>query len=186
MSLRIISGERRGTRIEAPPGQETRPLRDRLRESLFNILRPEIRGAVVLDAFAGSGAAGLEALSNGARHATMVELSPAAIAVIRANVGKLRYQDRSAVIEGPSPEAALRASAPAPYHLILLMPPYHTNLCPAVLGHQPLLERCAPGALAVCEIHRDEAPPISPRWILEKERTYGITRLLFLRHVNAQ
>jgi 16S rRNA (guanine966-N2)-methyltransferase len=181
MTLRIIAGERRGARIEAPPGMETRPLRDRLRQALFNILRPRLRGAVVLDAFAGSGAVGLEALSNGAVHATFVDTSPAARAVLAANIAKLRYADRTRVLAEPMP-AALAALPPdaLPIDLLFLMPPYHSGLATAVLQCRELPPRLAPGALAIAEIHAEETMPIPTGWQRLDRRSYGITVLELL------
>lgn len=180
MSLRIISGERRGAKLQAPEGLETRPLRDRVRESLFNILRPELEGAVVLDAFAGSGAVGLEAISNGARHGTFVEPSPAAVKVLRANIAKLRYEDRTTLLQGHTPGVLARhRPAAGPWSLLLLMPPYHSGLCVETLASPLVQERCAVGARAVCEVHSEEAIDIPEPWRVVDDRRYGVTRLLF-------
>ena len=84
---RIIAGVARGIRLDAP-GPATRPLADRVKQTLFAILEPDLPGANVLDLFAGSGAAGLEALSRGAAHATFVERDKAAAAIIAANLGR--------------------------------------------------------------------------------------------------
>lgn len=182
MSLRIISGERRGAHLEAPEGMDTRPLRDRVRQSLFNILRPRLRDAVVLDAFAGSGAVALEALSNGARFATLVEPAPAALAAIRRNVAHLRYESRCEVIAAESPAGILAARAAETFTLLFLMPSYHSGLGTTVLAAPQVSARCAPGATAVLEIHRDEPIPAPPGWNQSDERLYGITKLvLFLR-----
>ena len=82
---RVIAGRARGRRLAAP-GEGTRPLADRVKETLFAILEPELPGATFLDLFAGSGAAGIEALSRGAAHATFVERDRAAIGVIKSNL----------------------------------------------------------------------------------------------------
>ncbi len=84
---RVIAGTARGIRIEAP-GQGTRPLTDRVKQTLFAILEPDLPGANVLDLFAGSGAAGLEALSRGAAHVTFIEHDRAAAAVIATNLAR--------------------------------------------------------------------------------------------------
>lgn len=184
MSLRIISGERRGTHIDTPEGTETRPLRDRLRQALFNILRPYTRQAIVLDAFAGSGAVALEALSNGATRAVLVEPSGPAAHCIHRNIEKLRYEDRATLLRGESPGALAQLDRRHPaFDLLFLMPPYHSGLCEKVLGSADLEPRITPDPLAICELHKDE--PFNPPggWKLEQERTYGITRLVFLRRV---
>ncbi len=184
MSLRIISGERRGAKLRTLEGNATRPLRDRVRESLFNILRPQIDGVRVLDAFAGSGAVGLEALSNGASFATFVEPSKAAAAIVEANIGKLRYEDRTLVLKGKSPDAIPAQGKPgAPFDILFLMPPYGTALCNDVLSHEGVLALCASDALAICEVRKDERLADQRDWRVEDKREYGVTHLVFLRRV---
>ncbi|MGM0618602.1 MAG: RsmD family RNA methyltransferase, partial [Actinomycetota bacterium] len=81
--MRIIAGLAKGRRISAPPGEGVRPTGDRVREALFSSLQPLLPGAHVLDLYAGSGALGLEAISRGAAHATLVERDPRTLAVLR-------------------------------------------------------------------------------------------------------
>ena len=88
--MRIIAGEYRGRRLKSLPGLDTRPTPDRLRETLFNILAPELEGKVFLDAYAGTGAVGIEAISRGAARAIFIEQSRAAAAVIRENIAALK------------------------------------------------------------------------------------------------
>ena len=87
--MRIIAGSYRSRVLAAPPGMDTRPTSDRLRETLFNVLAPRIQSASFLDLYAGSGAVGIEALSRGAVHVTFVERSPAALKVLRGNLARL-------------------------------------------------------------------------------------------------
>lgn len=96
--MRIIAGQRRGHRIEGPPGRALRPTSDLVREAIFNILRDEVEGRDVLDIFAGTGALGLEALSRGAAHALFVERNRAHALLIRKNLSALRYEDRGSVV----------------------------------------------------------------------------------------
>jgi 16S rRNA (guanine966-N2)-methyltransferase len=96
--VRIIAGEFRGRRIEAPSGLATRPMLDRVREAVFSTLQPWLRDAVVLDLFAGSGSLGLEALSRGARTVRFVERGAPALATLRKNVEALRVRDRVEVV----------------------------------------------------------------------------------------
>ena len=93
MGIRIIAGEFGGRRLEAPPGRETRPTSDRVREALFSILG-SVEELVVLDVYAGSGALGLEALSRGAKRATFIDQSRLAIATLRKNIATLGVGDR--------------------------------------------------------------------------------------------
>ncbi|MCC6545775.1 16S rRNA (guanine(966)-N(2))-methyltransferase RsmD [Candidatus Sumerlaeota bacterium] len=178
--IRIISGERRGAKIATPDGEATRPLRDRIREALFNALRADLRGAIVLDAFAGSGAVGFEALSNGAARASFIENDRKALQVIRANAQKLRYEDRAQIIEGTSPEAIAGLPPGQSFNLLFLMPPYHSGLCESVLNDNRVAGQLATGAIAVCEIHKDEKFEIPAGWTITKDKQYGITRLVFL------
>ena len=182
MSIRIISGERRGAKLETPEGSDTRPLRDRIREALFSVLRPELRGLRVLDCFAGTGAVGLEALSNFASHAVFIEPLPAAQNMIARNITKLRYEDRAILLKGFAPQALADRSMPkALIDVVFLMPPYHTTLGEDVLAAPSLQALLAPHALAVHEVHKDQAIPEIPGWSLTESREYGITILRFLR-----
>ena len=96
--MRIISGQARGRKLATLEGDNTRPTLDRTREALFNILQTRVRGAKVLDLFAGSGALGLEALSRGAQSAVFCDVSRQACAVIQKNIEALRAQDRSRLL----------------------------------------------------------------------------------------
>ena len=87
--MRVIAGTRKGHTIAAPPGRDTRPTSDRVRESVFNLVGP-LDGAAVLDLFAGSGALGIEALSRGAARAVFVERDPQAVRTIERNLDRLR------------------------------------------------------------------------------------------------
>ncbi len=102
--MRIISGEFRGRSIDAPPGQGTRPMLDRVREALFSTLGPGIEGAFVLDLFAGSGSLGLEAISRGAAYARLVDADPKVIEVLKCNVRTLGVEDRTTVVGGSATE----------------------------------------------------------------------------------
>lgn len=118
--MRVIGGEFRSRRLKTLPGLKTRPTPDRLRESLFNILAPRIENAVFLDAYAGTGAVGIEALSRGAREAVFVEKSRAAADVIRENLKSLGLDARAQVICGKVSVVLERSAA----GLVFLDPPY--------------------------------------------------------------
>ena len=126
--MRIVSGRWRGRRLSAPVGLDTRPTSDRVREAVFSILEargPEcVAGSVVLDAFAGSGALGLEALSRGAAAATFVESDPRAVDALHRNVSNVGAED--AVIQQGDvfslvDKAAVRGG---PFSLLFVDPPY--------------------------------------------------------------
>ena len=118
--MRVIAGEWRSRRLKSIPGDATRPTSDRLRETLFNILGPRIEGASFLDAYAGTGAVGIEALSRGARHAYFLESSRAALDTIRENLKSLGAEGRATVVKG----AVLLTIARYPAEIVFLDPPY--------------------------------------------------------------
>ena len=118
--MRVIGGELRSRRIAGIPGDGTRPTPDRLRETLFDILGPRTRGATFLDAYAGTGAVGIEALSRGAAHAWFLERSRGALQVLRQNLAALDLEARATVMGGP----ALVALARCPAEIVFLDPPY--------------------------------------------------------------
>jgi 16S rRNA (guanine(966)-N(2))-methyltransferase RsmD len=118
--MRVIAGEFRSRRLKSIPGAATRPTTDRLRETLFDILGPRIAGATFLDAYAGTGAVGMEALSRGAVHAFFLERSRAALEAIRQNVASLGIEARATVVAGPVLVTLPKYSA----DIVFLDPPY--------------------------------------------------------------
>jgi 16S rRNA (guanine(966)-N(2))-methyltransferase RsmD len=173
--MRIIAGTFGSRRLEGPPGLNTRPTSDRLRETLFNVLAPRIKrvggGAAFLDLYAGSGAVGLEALSRGAAQVTFVERSAAALKVLRRNLERLGIESGFAV-HAESVAAFLRATGkaspkpgphevakPGRYEVVYLDPPYDAAeeyaATLGVLGETPGI--LAPGAVVVAEHRRKQS-----------------------------
>lgn len=122
--MRIIAGEFRGRKLLAPEGGVTRPITDRVKQSLFDIITPRIDGARVYDLFAGTGSMGLECLSRGAAHASFFEADRGALDRLKRNIGALNVESRSQVIAGDLFKwfAANRPAQRA--NLIFLDPPY--------------------------------------------------------------
>ncbi|MEO8437226.1 MAG: 16S rRNA (guanine(966)-N(2))-methyltransferase RsmD [Chloroflexota bacterium] len=180
---RVIAGTARGIRLEAP-GEITRPLGDRVKQTLFAILEPVLVGANVLDLFAGSGAAGIEALSRGAAHATFVERDKGAAAVIATNLGRTHLAgSRARIIRGEAlawltgPEAA----AAGPFDVVVVDPPYaETALLAAAL--EALGPHLTASARVVAK-HPWRDPPPGRVGLLasERERRFGETTLTFYR-----
>lgn len=180
--MRIVAGERKGTRLTAPRSADIRPTSDMVREALYSMLH-DVSGERVLDLFAGSGALGLEALSRGAEWAGFCDTSPAAVAVIRSNIERLGYGDRTAVWRVDAVrrlEADIAAGRT--YDLMLIDPPYtmlndlqrHMSLhIPAIL---------APGGRVVIESAAADAPTVTGL-VVDRTRVHGGTRLTILQHV---
>ncbi len=182
---RVIAGSARGVRLAAP-GEGTRPLTDRVKQTLFAILEPELEGATVLDLFAGSGAAGIEALSRGAAHATFVERDRAAVRTIETNLERARLSDR-ATIERVAVSAFLSRPAREPFDVVLLDPPYEDT---AALTET--LERLGAADAPLGEHARviakhfwRSAPPATVGLLAsERERRFGETALTFYRRTD--
>jgi 16S rRNA (guanine966-N2)-methyltransferase len=137
--MRVIAGEFRSRHLKSIPGAATRPTPDRLRETLFDILAPRIEGARFLDAYAGTGAVGIEALSRGASHAWFLERNRAALDAIRQNLASLALEPRATVVTGP----VLLTLARYPVDIVFLDPPYgQEGECSGVL---PVLSETPPG-----------------------------------------
>ena len=181
---RVIAGSARGIRLRAP-GAGTRPFADRVKQTLFAILEPELQGARVLDLFAGSGAGGIEALSRGAASAIFVEKDQGAAAVIDANL-------RAAGLAGPNATVIrwdvvrwlAEANAGAAFDLVLVDPPYaETDVLIRTLtalgaADAPL----APGARVVAKhFWRDRPPDRIGLLASERDRRFGETALTFYR-----
>ena len=135
--MRIIAGEFRSRKLKSLPGLETRPTPDRLRETLFDVLTPRIDGVVFVDAYAGTGAVGIEALSRGARHAIFLEKSRVAVELIHENLASLGLSGRATVARG-----SVHLLLPAhPGNIVFLDPPYEREREYAValetLGEEP-------------------------------------------------
>jgi 16S rRNA (guanine966-N2)-methyltransferase len=180
--MRIVAGVARGRRLVAPPGDAVRPTADRVREALFASLAPLLPGASVLDAFAGSGALGLEARSRGADSATFIERERRALDTLRRNIAAVGL-DGTTVIAADAVRTLRDAAqagvlAGSPFDLVLLDPPYALQedvLATLLADLVPLL---AEGATVVIE--RSAGAP-EPRWptslLATTPRRYGSTRL---------
>jgi 16S rRNA (guanine966-N2)-methyltransferase len=152
--VRIVAGRFKGRRLKGPAGPGLRPTSDRLRETLFNVLRGRVEDARVLDAFAGTGAVGLEALSRGASHVTFVERDRQALQVLLANIAACRVEELSSVKRGDFTRVI---EAGAVFDLVFLDPPYED---PAVEEALELGSRVtAPAGLLILEHSRRRVVP---------------------------
>jgi len=138
----IMGGEHRSRVLRTPPGTEvTRPMTGRVKESIFNVLRGWFEDAVVLDLFAGVGTMGLEALSRGARHATLVERDRGVLDCLEENVRALQVGDRARPVQADALSPAALAGIPAPVTVAFMDPPY--PLAEQSSGKRKILEQCA-------------------------------------------
>lgn len=163
--MRIVAGSARARRVLAPPGDDTRPTTDRVREAVFNSLTSMgvVDRATVVDLFAGSGAMGLEALSRGAEHVTFVERDRRTAAVIRRNVDHLGFADRSTIVTG---DVAAHIRKMEAVDLAICDPPYSFE------GWGALLDGLD-AEVVVIESDREVDP--GPAWQLVRAKRYGST-----------
>ena len=184
--MRIIAGRNRGRKLVAPSGRDMRPMTDRTREALFNVLahggwgadggNPVI-DAVVLDAFCGTGALALEALSRGAAEAWLLDLSKGSLAAARQNVDAMRETDRAHLLQADStrpPAARARAS------LAFIAPPYGRDLAPPAIRALSDHGWLAADAVVVVELAAPDPFTVPDGFTLLDDRRYGSTRLVFL------
>lgn len=184
---RVIAGTARGTRLLAP-GEGTRPMGDRVKQTLFAILEPNLPGAVVLDLFAGSGAGGIEALSRGASRAVFVERDQTAIRSIGENLARARVADRGMVHKADA-IAYLRdrAAAEGPFGVVLVDPPYAEpalmEAALARLGDRDAGSSCLTRDAVVVAKHFWRTPPPESIGLLGsvRSRRFGETALTFYR-----
>jgi 16S rRNA (guanine966-N2)-methyltransferase len=189
--MRIVAGRHKGRAIMAPPGEEIRPTSDRARESLFNILahgrlaKPDgtapLHNATVLDAFCGTGALALEALSRGASSAILIDNSPSALAVARANLRALDEEARSLLVLADAVDPPAKGPSQLPATLVFLDPPYRSGLGAPALAALDARGWIAPGAIAVVESEARDAFEAPDDFTLIDERRYGKAKIRFLR-----
>ena len=177
--MRVIAGSAKGRILRPPRTSATRPITDRAKESLFNILTPRIGGQRFLDLFAGTGSVGIEALSRGAAHATFVERSGPALAGIRHNLDVTGLAAR-AEVAGRDVFGYLR-EPPTPFDVIFVAPPQWRGLWPravAALDREP--GWLANGAVVVAQHDPSESVPLDLAHLdLADERSYGRVRFAF-------
>lgn len=180
VDMRVVSGDLGGRKLVTPDGSDTRPTSDRVREAMFNSLfsLDAIEGARVLDAFAGSGALGIEALSRGALHATFVETGRDALAALRENLETLQLGAQGRVAPGDALAHLERIAAEGEvYDLVLLDPPYGFDQWDELLAAVPV------GARVVIESDREVVVPDS--WEVHRRKRYGGT-VVMLATASAQ
>ncbi|AOD15425.1 16S rRNA (guanine(966)-N(2))-methyltransferase RsmD [Xanthomonas fragariae] len=168
--VRIVGGRWRNTRLAVPELPGLRPSSDRVRETVFNWLMPRLPGARVLDLFAGSGALGLEAVSRGAAHATLIERDPGLVQRLREHVTRLDAVAQVQVLQEDALRWLERAPA-AQANIVFVDPPFAAGLWPSVLERLPV--HLAADAWLYLEAPADAPPQVPAGWHLHRE---GATR----------
>jgi 16S rRNA (guanine(966)-N(2))-methyltransferase RsmD len=184
--LRIIGGKARGRRIRSVPGDTTRPITDKVRQALFNIIGPDIQGASFLDLFSGTGSVGIEALSRGAAYVQLNELSWQPVSIIRDNLKSTGLEAGNLVTQGDA-FTLLDRPASQPFDYIYIAPPQYKEMWSKAL----LLVDRQPAWLSedgwtIVQIHPIEYQPVGEKLPLQHlvefdQRHYGSTILVFYR-----
>jgi 16S rRNA (guanine966-N2)-methyltransferase len=186
--MRVVTGEAKGRRLKGPTSGGTRPIIERVKQALFNILSLRVEDARFLDLFAGTGSVGIEALSRGAAYATFIEMNYKMLQVVRENLRITGLADRAETLHTdafkflqsfPSKEKTIESA----YDIIYVAPPQYHEMAARALGlldSSPLL---APDGLVIVQIHPKERPRVAsvPLTHLElsDERRYGSTLVMF-------
>jgi 16S rRNA (guanine(966)-N(2))-methyltransferase RsmD len=185
--VRIVAGDAKGRRLKHPKTAGTRPVIDRVKTALFDILGERVVDARFLDLFAGTGAVGLEALSRGAAQATFIELSQQVAAVLRENLRTTGLAEHAEVIRGDAFRFLEQAAAQGRrYDMVYIAPPQYHQMAARAMAQVERLPLTEPGALAIVQIFPKERVDLDqlPLRVFRQvdERRYGSTLLLFYEH----
>ncbi|MBQ2614994.1 MAG: 16S rRNA (guanine(966)-N(2))-methyltransferase RsmD [Clostridia bacterium] len=177
--MRVISGLRRGLKLNAPQGVHTRPTTDRVKESVFNIIQFSFPAERVLDLFAGSGALGIEALSRGAKHCVFVDADMAAFRLVKENLRLARFEEQATVLNQQAER--FLSSCNEGFDVIFLDPPYNQGFLKPILDtivEKSLLNE--DGILVIeTELGGEEIPPTP--FSVKKSVAYGKTVITILK-----
>lgn len=178
--LRVISGKARGRKLRPVPGDSTRPITDRAKEALFNILGPDIEGATVLDMFAGTGSVGIEALSRGAARVRFIDQQRHAIETIQANLAATGLQDGAEVLRQDA-FAALERQADCRFDYVFIAPPQYKELWKrALLTLDRRTDWLSDDAWVIVQIHPVEYQALALQNLDEfDQRRYGSVLFVF-------
>lgn len=179
--MRVIGGEAKGRRLFSVPGQTTRPITDRVKEALFDILAERVQRARFLDLFAGTGGVGIEALSRGAQEAVFVERDARALATLRRNLAVTQLANRAQVVRSDVFKfiASYRGK---PFDIIYVAPPQYQGLWAKTLQALDNSLLLAPEALVIAQIHPKEYNALNLcQLTLSDQRRYGSTLLCFYK-----
>ncbi len=177
--MRVTTGSAKGRRLEAVPGDSTRPITDRVKQAVFSILGKEIVGRRLLDLFGGTGAVGIEALSRGAARVVFIEMGRLALRTIGHNLQATGLAERARVVPGDAFKF-LRRPGNEQFDFVYIAPPQYRGLWLQALRAVEASTVLAPDGLVIVQIHPKERADGAPaRLRLVDERQYGSTLLLF-------
>jgi len=186
--LKITGGFLKGQKLFLPPSKtlEIRPLRSRIRKSVFDLLGQDLSGIKVLDLFAGTGALGIEAISRGAELVFFIDLNELSLSLIRKNLEKFKLTDKAYVLKLKLPEGLTKLSKNYPevkFNLVFITPPYRTGLSLKTLKALPLNLLTSEATIMVEEAKEVNLPEKTISFFLKDKRTYGETSLYFYQPI---
>lgn len=189
--MRVVAGEAKGRKLKAPDTLGTRPIIDRVKTALFDILSPEVADTRFLDLFGGVGSVGIEALSRGASHATFIEMNYKVLKLLRENLQITGLADRAETLHGDAfkflqqNSVSSQASGKSAYDIIYVAPPQYQSMAARALELLDSSPLVADGGLVIVQIHPKEREGVAAipckRLVLSDERRYGSTLLMFYR-----
>lgn len=177
--MRVIAGTARGKKLKTPEDQNVRPTLDRVKEDIFNILGPAIRGAQVLDLFAGSGALGIEALSRGADSCIFVDKDKKSCNLTKYNLGETRLADKAQILQMEA-EAAIKklATEGKCFDYIFIDPPYHLGKTQSLLQNIQKCHIIQENTCIIVEADKKETMPEKIDGLIKiREKVYSSTRI---------
>jgi len=189
--MRVVTGEAKGRKLKAPKTLGTRPIIDRVKTALFDILSDEVEDARFLDLFAGTGSVGIEALSRGAASATFIEMNHKVLKLVRENLNITGLADRAETLQGDAFKFLQTYAATLPqneqrsYAIVYVAPPQYQEMAARALAMLDSSPFVADNGLVIVQIHPKERAGMvaiqCQRLVLSDERRYGSTLLLFYR-----
>ncbi len=189
--MRVVTGEAKGRKLKAPKTMGTRPIIDRVKTALFDILSDEVEDVHFLDLFGGTGSVGIEALSRGATHATFIEMDAKVLQILRENLQTTGLADRAETLRGDAFKFLQTQATPTvgrtqrTYDIMYVAPPQYQEMAVRVMGILDTSPLVPPHGLVIVQIHPKERAGIAAipytRLELTDERRYGSTLLMFYR-----
>ncbi|MBQ3379454.1 MAG: 16S rRNA (guanine(966)-N(2))-methyltransferase RsmD [Clostridia bacterium] len=170
--MRVISGSARGTPLKTIEGENTRPTTDKVKEAMFNVIQFDIAGARVLDAFAGSGALGIEALSRGASWAVFIEKNRAAAGMIKKNLIAAKLEKNAQIVTGDCYKY-IKTYKGEPFDIVFLDPPYDREEVKNVFNELCTCNMLSDTAIILCETRREALPDRVGMFSRLKKYVYG-------------